>query len=422
MGEVKGQDGCPAHPPRNAAEWLQADDYACRSFGGNRVSVYSKAHTADEVFVSLARSANATAAPSPKSMHFFQVNPTSQQLELWAGHVDLAREGTQNVEHKQLLWSRSVGQIERIATPQISCAGKESLISRKDGSILRSLCLDGFAAIVSKMPNEGASSRSVLLLSVSEGSLLHVQRLPSTALAVEHLLIDNNKIVFTYENAEARRTELSLLELFTEHRSINRLIALANRVGLGSASEDGDIHDGDIKSFHETFTLDVPLKKISSVSFTQTTQRVTPQALVLALPEAEKLYLIPHKVLTARRPLPPNLEELAGDGVSAGTAQDADTPPYEMSLPLLPWKFIPESLLGKQDLKISCQPGTLESMTLVTFPGTEVEPIPYYPALKYDSLSDDYSRFATIGTLAALFGFVFYSFRRLLTSKSPQWK
>eukprot|EP01057_Protomagalhaensia_wolfi_P002799 Protomagalhaensia_wolfi_Nauph_80__2798@NODE_290_length_2899_cov_383_363986_g217_i0_p1_GENE_NODE_290_length_2899_cov_383_363986_g217_i0NODE_290_length_2899_cov_383_363986_g217_i0_p1_ORF_typecomplete_len340_score70_82EMC1_C/PF07774_13/7e23LRR_9/PF14580_6/0_016_NODE_290_length_2899_cov_383_363986_g217_i08271846 len=326
------------------------------------------------------------------------------------------------LQDEDLVWSRYLGTIERIAVPSVPCEGKESLIHRKDGSILRSVCLDGFAAIITI--NE-ANQRTLTLLSLAEGSILHTQSLPQSS-EVAHLLIDNNKITYVYENMALHRSELGLIELFTEHRSINRLVALANRLGLAQPPQTEEtevIQDGEIKIYHESFALDLKASQITSMAFTQTTQRVTPQTVVMAVPELEKIYLVPHVMFTARRPIPAELDQYVVEGVLPGTPQDSDVPPYNPLLPLIPWKFLPETLSNEKDLKLTCEAGNLESQTLVAFPGTTVEPIPYYPALKYDSLSDDYSQTATVGTLGLLAGCVIYAFRRLLTSKSSgHWK
>eukprot|EP01053_Blabericola_migrator_P012207 Blabericola_migrator_1__12206@NODE_758_length_6631_cov_135_724863_g542_i0_p2_GENE_NODE_758_length_6631_cov_135_724863_g542_i0NODE_758_length_6631_cov_135_724863_g542_i0_p2_ORF_typecomplete_len381_score57_43EMC1_C/PF07774_13/6_5e20PQQ_2/PF13360_6/0_041_NODE_758_length_6631_cov_135_724863_g542_i024893631 len=339
--------------------------------------------------------------------------------------------GLEHVSETQAytVWSRNLGTIENVAVPEMTCQGKESLITRSDGSILRSVCLDKFAALI--VSQEG-SDRTFVLLSVSEGSVLHSQRLPAHTSQVKHLLIDNNKVTFMYENYGLHRSELSLIELFTEHRSINRMVALANKLGLGGnptmtttgADEAEAIQDGELKMYHETFALDVPLRAISSVALTQTSQRVTSQTLILAVPSHERLYLVPPKMFTARRPIAEPLEDQASTtGILPGGPQDT-TPPYDPLLPLVSWKFIPESLTSFGDnVTISCMPGSLESETLVTFVESSLKPLPYYPALKYDSLSEDYSASATLGSLAVLFACVVYAFKMVLTSKSTTfWK
>lgn len=410
------------HLDDSASKWLAHDNYSCRLIDGH--AVFAKEKDLSHVYVSSSSGQKVRQPTRHHQLYHFHVDDPDDQLQLWEATISL-EPGLQPIHSKQLMWSRNIGNIERIASPRVRCQGTESLISRKDGSILRSLCLDGFVTAIARTSPQ---TLNILLLSMSEGSILHVQRLPEGVKKVDHLLIDNNKVIFLYENTVARRTELSLIEFYTEHHSINRLMALANRAGLGGSSdsknsEDEEIHDGDIKVFHETFALDVPSSKIASIAITQTAQRVTPQSLVLAIPEAEKLYLIPPKFLTARRPLPPSLMEHVSEGVTPGGLQDIDALPYDAYIPLQPWRFIPEPLIGQSNLTISCKPGSLESMTMVTFPNTEVDPIPYYPALKYDSLSDDYSRIATAGTLLTLFVFVFYSFQKLFMSKSSGlWK
>lgn len=101
-------------------------------------------------------------------------------------------------------------------TPERSCAKSESVIWRKDGSALRSVCLDGVVAAVSKSGDD----MMLEFLEIADGDIFSVHNLTPNAARVVSLSVDGHRTAVIYENIKQRRLELKVVEFYTEHHAI----------------------------------------------------------------------------------------------------------------------------------------------------------------------------------------------------------
>jgi len=190
------------------------------------------------------------------------------------------------------------------------------------------------------------------------------------------MVLSENWLVFLYYNLKARRTEISVVEMFEGFEEKNSTAFSS----LDSLDHPVFLSQGYL----------LPLTHVSTMSVTNTERGITHKNLLLAL-ESGYIYTIPKNLLDPRRSFQ-HTAQLEEEGLV----------PYVPEMPLHPMTFVNYNKTVEKIRGIHTAAAGLESTSLVLAYGLDLYFTRVTPSRKFDVLKEDFDYIFISGVLSAL--------------------